>query len=416
MAVIETKVPSPGESISEVVIARWLKKDGEYVEKDEEVAEIDSDKATLTVNAEDSGAIKLLAAEGDTVKVGQAIFSVDNSVKGESKKAAEPAKKEEAPKAPAEKKEVAKEAVKAGNGGYAAGTPSPAAKKILDENKIPASKLNGTGKGGRITKGDAMLALAGGFDSSSTAGWGGTRDQDRQKMSALRKKLAQRLVSVKNETAMLTTFNEVDMSAIYALRAKYKDKFKEVYGTNLGFMSFFTKAVTEALNLFPAVNAMIDGEEIVYNKYADIGIAVSAPKGLVVPVVRNAEQMSLAEIEIAIKNLAVKARDNKITLEDMSGGTFTITNGGVFGSMMSTPIINPPQSAILGMHNVVERPIAVNGQVVIRPMMYVALSYDHRIIDGRESVGFLVKVKEMLENPTKMLFGGKDPNEIVLGL
>ncbi len=415
MAVIETKVPSPGESISEVVIARWLKKDGEYVEKDEEVAEIDSDKATLTVNAEDSGAVKLLAAEGDTVKVGQAIFSVDNSVKGESKKAAEPAKKEEAPKAAvADKKEAVKETAKAD--GYAAGTPSPAAKKILDENKIPASKLNGTGKGGRITKGDAMLALAGGFDSSSTAGWGGTRDQDRQKMSALRKKLAQRLVSVKNETAMLTTFNEVDMSAIYALRAKYKDKFKEVYGTNLGFMSFFTKAVTEALNLFPAVNAMIDGEEIVYNKYADIGIAVSAPKGLVVPVVRNAEQMSLAEIEIAIKNLAVKARDNKITLEDMSGGTFTITNGGVFGSMMSTPIINPPQSAILGMHNVVERPIAVNGQVVIRPMMYVALSYDHRIIDGRESVGFLVKVKEMLENPTKMLFGGKDPNEIVLGL
>jgi 2-oxoglutarate dehydrogenase E2 component (dihydrolipoamide succinyltransferase) len=235
-------------------------------------------------------------------------------------------------------------------------------------------------------------------------------------MSPLRKKLAQRLVSVKNETAMLTTFNEVDMSAIYALRAKYKDKFKEVHGTNLGFMSFFTKAVTEALNLFPAVNAMIDGEEIVYHKYADIGIAVSAPKGLVVPVVRNAEQMSLAEIETAIKNLALKARDNKITLEDMSGGTFTITNGGVFGSMMSTPIINPPQSAILGMHNVVERPVAVNGQVVIRPMMYVALSYDHRIIDGRESVGFLVKVKEMLENPTKMLFGGKDPNEIVLGL
>ena len=416
MAVIETKVPSPGESISEVVIARWLKKDGDYVEKDEEVAEIDSDKATLTVNAEDSGAVKLLAAEGDTVKVGQAIFSVDNRVKGESKKTAEPAKKEEAPKT-AEKKETAvKETAKTDNGGYAAGTPSPAAKKILDENKIPAAKLNGTGKGGRITKGDAILALAGGFDASSTAGWGGTRDQDRQKMSALRKKLAQRLVSVKNETAMLTTFNEVDMSAIYAMRAKYKDKFKEVHGTNLGFMSFFTKAVTEALNLFPAVNAMIDGEEIVYNKYADIGIAVSAPKGLVVPVVRNAEQMSLAEIEIAIKNLAVKARDNKITLEDMSGGTFTITNGGVFGSMMSTPIINPPQSAILGMHNVVERPVALNGQVVIRPMMYVALSYDHRIIDGRESVGFLVKVKEMLENPTKMLFGGKDPNEIVLGL
>lgn len=420
MAVIKMKVPSPGESISEVVIARWLKKDGDYVEKDEELAEIDSDKATLTINAEDSGAVKLLAAEGETVKVGQEIVSIDTSVKGESKKAAEP-KKEEGKSAEAKaetKAEPKKEAVKetAKSEGYASGTPSPAAKKILDENKIPASKLNGSGKGGRITKGDALLAVAGGFDASSTAGWGGTRDQERQKMSALRKKLAQRLVAVKNETAMLTTFNEVDMSAIYALRAKYKDKFKEVHGVNLGFMSFFTKAVTEALNLFPAVNAMIDGEEIVYNKYADIGIAVSAPKGLVVPVVRNAEQMSLAEIETSIKNLAVKARDNKITLEDMSGGTFTITNGGVFGSMMSTPIINPPQSAILGMHNVVERPVAVNGQVVIRPMMYVALSYDHRIIDGRESVGFLVKVKEMLENPTKMLFGGKDPNEIVLGL
>lgn len=415
MAVIEMKVPSPGESITEVVIARWLKKDGDFVEKDEEIAEIDSDKATLTINAEDAGVVKLLAAEGDTVKVGQVICSVDNSVKGEIKKekaVAAPVKKEEVKQEG--KKEVVKETVKAD--GYAAGTPSPAAKKILEENKIPASKLNGSGKDGRITKGDALTALAGGFDASSTAGWGGSRDSERQKMTALRKKLAQRLVSVKNETAMLTTFNEVDMSAIYAMRVKYKDKFKEVYGTNLGFMSFFTKAVTEALNLFPAVNAMIDGEEIVYHKYADIGIAVSAPKGLVVPVVRNAEKMSLAEIETAIKNLAVKARDNKITLEDMNGGTFTITNGGVFGSMMSTPIINPPQSAILGMHNVVERPVALNGQVVIRPMMYVALSYDHRIIDGRESVGFLVKVKEMLENPAKMLFGGKDPNEVVLGL
>jgi 2-oxoglutarate dehydrogenase E2 component (dihydrolipoamide succinyltransferase) len=414
MAIIEMKVPSPGESITEVVIARWLKKDGDYVEKDEEVAEVDSDKATLTINAEDSGAIKILAAEGDTVKVGQVVCSVDTSVKGESKKA-EPKKEAAKAETKAEpKKELVKETAKADS--YANGTPSPAAKKLMDENKVPAAKLNGTGKDGRITKGDVLSALANGFDSSSASGWGGSRDTDRSKMSPLRKKLAQRLVSVKNETAMLTTFNEVDMSAIYALRAKYKDKFKEVHGTNLGFMSFFTKAVTEALNHFPAVNAMIDGEEIVYHKYADIGIAVSAPKGLVVPVVRNAEQMSLAEIETAIKNLAVKARDNKITLEDMSGGTFTITNGGVFGSMMSTPIINPPQSAILGMHNVVERPVAVNGQVVIRPMMYVALSYDHRIIDGRESVGFLVKVKEMLENPTKMLFGGKDPNEIVLGL
>lgn len=413
MAIVEMKVPSPGESITEVVIARWLKKDGDYVAKDEEVAEVDSDKATLTINAEESGAVKLLAAEGDTVKVGQVVFSIDTSVKGESTKAPAKEEKKEAPKA-----EVKKEAVKetAKSESYASGTPSPAAKKLMDENKVSSAKLNGSGKDGRITKGDVLHALANGFDSSSTAGWGGSRDTDRSKMTPLRKKLAQRLVSVKNETAMLTTFNEVDMSAIYAMRAKYKDKFKEVHGTNLGFMSFFTKAVTEALNLYPAVNAMIDGDEIVYHKYADIGIAVSAPKGLVVPVLRNAEQMSLAEIENGIKALAVKARDNKITLEDMSGGTFTITNGGVFGSMMSTPIINPPQSAILGMHNVVERPVAVNGQVVIRPMMYVALSYDHRIIDGRESVGFLVKVKEMLENPTKMLFGGKDPNEIVLGL
>lgn len=417
MAIVETKVPSPGESITEVVIARWLKKDGDYVEKDEEVAEIDSDKATLTINAEDAGALKLMAAEGDTVKVGQVVFSVDTSVKGESKPKAEKAEaKKEEPKKEAVKEQPAKETATATSGSYASGVPSPAAKKLMDENKIPASKISATGKDGRITKGDVLNALAGGFNSSAASGWGGTRDTDRSKMSALRKKLAQRLVSVKNETAMLTTFNEVDMSAIYALRAKYKDKFKEVHGTGLGFMSFFTKAVTEALNHYPAVNAMIDGDEIVYHKYADIGIAVSAPKGLVVPVVRNAEQMSLAEIETAIKNLAVKARDNKITLEDMSGGTFTITNGGVFGSMMSTPIINPPQSAILGMHNVVERPVAVNGQVVIRPMMYVALSYDHRIIDGRESVGFLVKVKEMLENPVKMLFGGKDPNEIVLGL
>ncbi|MES2285547.1 MAG: 2-oxoglutarate dehydrogenase complex dihydrolipoyllysine-residue succinyltransferase [Bacteroidota bacterium] len=418
MANIQMKVPSPGESITEVVIARWLKKDGDYVEKDEEVAEIDSDKATLTINAEDAGAIKLLAAEGDTVKVGQVICSIDTSVKAQNLKVqsitVESSKIKEEPRADL-KKEVVKETVKA-EASYANGTPSPAAKKILAENKIDSKKINATGKDGRITKADVVNAMASGFDSSSAATWGGSRDAERSKMSPLRKKLAQRLVAVKNETAMLTTFNEVDMSAIYALRAKYKDKFKEVHGANLGFMSFFTKAVTEGLHLFPAVNAMIDGDEIVYHKYADIGIAVSAPKGLVVPVIRNAEQMSLAQIETAIKNLALKARDNKITLEDMSGGTFTITNGGVFGSMMSTPIINPPQSAILGMHNVIERPIAVNGQVVIRPMMYVALSYDHRIIDGRESVGFLVKVKEMLENPIKMLFGGKDPNEIVLGL
>ena len=413
------KVPSPGESITEVVIARWVKKDGEYVEKDEVVAEIDSDKATLTINAEESGAIKTMAAEGDTVKVGQVVCTIDTSVKGEKKVE----KKVESVQVQSSKVvvEAVKEATpttisKQQTTSYANGTPSPAAKKLMDENNIPANKIVASGKDGRITKGDVLNTLSAGFDSSATAKWGESRDTDRTKMSPLRKKLAQRLVAVKNETAMLTTFNEVDMSAIYAMRAKYKDKFKEAHGTNLGFMSFFTKAVTEALNHFPAVNAMIDGDEIVYHKYADIGIAVSAPKGLVVPVLRNAEQMSLAEIETSIKNLAVKARDNKITLEDMTGGTFTITNGGVFGSMMSTPIINPPQSAILGMHNVVERPVAVNGQVVIRPMMYVALSYDHRIIDGRESVGFLVKVKEMLENPTRMLFGGKDPSEVVLGL
>ncbi len=419
MAIIEMKVPSPGESITEVVIARWVKKEGDYVEKDEVVAEIDSDKATLTINAEDSGAIKLFSAEGDIVKVGQVVCSIDTSVK-ESKPKPVAAEVKKETKVDAKKevvKEIAKaEVVSAQSESYANETPSPAAKKMMDENKVPANKIVASGKDGRITKGDVLNALASGFDSSSMTKWGGNRDTERAKMSPLRKKLAQRLVAVKNETAMLTTFNEVDMSAIYAMRIKYNPAIEKKFGVKLGFMSFFTKAVTEALNHFPAVNAMIDGEEIVYHKYADIGIAVSAPKGLVVPVVRNAEQMSLAEIETAIKNLAVKARDNKITLEDMTGGTFTITNGGVFGSMMSTPIINPPQSAILGMHNVVDRPVAVNGQVVIRPMMYVALSYDHRIIDGRESVGFLVKVKEMLENPVKMLFGGKDPNEIVLGL
>lgn len=418
---IEIKVPSPGESITEVVIARWLKKDGDVVRKDEELCEIDSDKATLTVNAEDAGAIKILAKEGDTVKVGAAICTIDTSVAAPTAvKESAPAKVKEADSKPAP---VVVADVKKSDT-YAKDTPSPAAKKLMDEKSLQANQVNASGKDGRITKGDVLNALAKGFTvtappapvSNPAAVMTGSRDVDRQKMSPLRKKLAQRLVAVKNETAMLTTFNEVDMSGIMSLRAKYKDKFKESFGVNLGFMSFFTKAVTEALQQFPAVNAQIDGEEIVYHKYADIGIAVSAPKGLVVPVLRNAELMSLAQIETEIKNLALKARDNKITLEDMSGGTFTITNGGVFGSMMSTPIINPPQSAILGMHNVVERPIAVNSQVVIRPMMYVALSYDHRIIDGRESVGFLVKVKEMLENPVKMLFSGKEPQEILLGL
>lgn len=416
MAIVELKVPSPGESITEVVIARWVKNTGDVVEKDEVLAEIDSDKATLTLNAEEAGKIEVLAAEGDTVKVGQVVVKIDTSVKPEAKA------KVEAPKAEV-KVEAKKEEVKVSSTpattSYATGTPSVAAAKIMAENNISAGQMNGTGKDGRITKQDVLAALSNGLPTAQKVlsnSWQGGREKDRAKMTSLRKTVAKRLVAVKNETAMLTTFNEVDMSEIYAIRAKYKDKFKEVYGTNVGFMSFFTKAVTEALYHYPAVNGMIDGDELVYNKYCDIGIAVSAPKGLMVPVLRNAELMSIADIEKGIKDLAVKARDGKLTIADMEGGTFTITNGGVFGSMMSTPIINPPQSAILGMHNVVERPMAVNGQVVIRPMMYIALSYDHRIIDGRESVGFLVKVKEMLENPSRMLFGGKVPEEILLGL
>lgn len=433
MAIVELKVPSPGESITEVTIARWVKQTGDVVEKDEVLAEIDSDKATLTLNAEEAGKIEVLASEGDTVKVGQVVVKIDTSVKPEAGAKKEEPKKEESKgeaketkkesSDPGKKEEKKAPAVAEKNSTtektYATGTASPAASKMMAEGNIKSGQINGSGKDGRITKQDVLKALSNGLPTATEAlgnSWTGGRDKDRSKMTALRKTVAKRLVSVKNETAMLTTFNEVDMSGIYAIRAKYKDKFKEVYGTNIGFMSFFTKAVTEALYHFPAVNGMIDGEEIVYNKYCDIGIAVSAPKGLMVPVLRNAEMMSLAQIEQGIKDLAIKARDGKLTIPDMEGGTFTITNGGVFGSMMSTPIINPPQSAILGMHNVVDRPMAVNGQVVIRPMMYVALSYDHRIIDGRESVGFLVKVKEMLENPTRILFGGKNPEEILLGL
>lgn len=429
MAIVELKVPSPGESITEVVIARWIKNTGDVVEKDEILAEIDSDKATLTLNAEESGKIEVLAAEGDTVKVGQVVVKIDTSFKPEVSTSSTPAPKAEV------KKEVSTSSTSGSvtsststslstssvdkSSTYATGTPSVAAAKIMAENNIQPSQMAGTGRDGRITKQDVLVALSNGLPTAAQVlsnSWQGGREKERAKMTSLRKTVAKRLVAVKNETAMLTTFNEVDMSAIYAIRAKYKDKFKEVYGSNVGFMSFFTKAVTEALFHYPAVNGMIDGEELVYNKYCDIGIAVSAPKGLMVPVLRNAELMSIADIEKGIKDLAVKARDGKLTIDDMTGGTFTITNGGVFGSMMSTPIINPPQSAILGMHNVVDRPMAVNGQVVIRPMMYVALSYDHRIIDGRESVGFLVKVKEMLENPSRMLFGGKVPEEILLGL
>ena len=422
MSVLEMKVPSPGESISEVEIATWLVEDGDYVEKDQAIAEVDSDKATLELPAEESGTITLKAEEGDTVAVGQVVCHIDTSAEkpaGFESQEAAPAAVEEAPKAeaaPAPKPDPSPAAKPAEKESYASGTPSIAAKKIMAENGISSGQVNGTGKDGRITKQDVLAAMAAGIPADAVQGWGGTRDTERKKMSMLRRKVAERLVSVKNETAMLTTFNEVDMKPIMDLRAKYKKQFAEHHEVNLGFMSFFTKAVTEALNQFPAVNAYIDGKEMVQHNYADIGIAVSSPKGLMVPVVRNAEQMSLAEIEREIKRLAIKARDGKITPDEMTGGTFTITNGGVFGSMLSTPIINPPQSAILGMHNIVERPVAIDGEVKIRPIMYVALSYDHRIIDGKESVSFLVAVKNMLENPERMIFGGKDPHEVLLAL
>lgn len=418
MSVKEMKVPSPGESISEVEIAQWVVSDGDYVEKDQTIAEIDSDKATLELPAEFAGTIKFLKEEGETVAVGDVVCTIDTSAKAPEKKDVKEEKKEakKEEKAP-EKKESKPNPMPAEESkatSYAKDVPSVAAKKIMDENGI--SKVNGTGKGGRITKQDVLAAMAGGFDSSAAGGWGGTRDTDSQKMSMLRRQIAKRLVSVKNETAMLTTFNEVDMKPLMDLRSKYKETFKETHGVGLGFMSFFTKACTEALNHYPAVNSILDGDYMISHDYADVGIAVSSPKGLMVPVLRNAEQMSLAEIEAEIKRLAIKARDGKIAVEDMQGGTFTITNGGVFGSMLSTPIINPPQSAILGMHNIVERPVAIDGKVEIRPIMYVALSYDHRIIDGKESVGFLYKIKEMIENPSRLIFGGKQPEEVLLGL
>lgn len=421
MSVLEMKVPSPGESISSVEIAEWLVSDGDYVFKDQAIAEVDSDKATLELPAEESGIITLKAEEGDEVAVGAVVCLIDTSAEPPAGASAAPATKEETPveekkveEAP--KVEEKKVEAPAQKDTYASGTASPAAAKAMRENNVSSNQIKGSGKDGRITKQDVVSAMAGGFDTSAAAGWGGTRERREEKMSMLRRKVAERLVSVKNDTAMLTTFNEADMKPIMDLRAKYKKAFAEHHDINLGFMSFFTKAVTEALHLFPAVNGQIDGKNMIFHDYADIGIAVSSPKGLMVPIIRNAEQMSLAEIEKEIKRLAIRARDGKITPDEMTGGTFTITNGGVFGSMMSTPIINPPQSAILGMHNIIERPVAIDGKVEIRPMMYLALSYDHRIIDGKESVSFLVKVKEMLENPERMLFGGKDPYEVLLNL
>jgi 2-oxoglutarate dehydrogenase E2 component (dihydrolipoamide succinyltransferase) len=394
--ILEMKVPSPGESITEVEIATWLVQDGDYVEKDQAIAEVDSDKATLELPAEASGIITLKASEGDAVAVGQVVCLIDTSAAAPAKEA-QPAKAE-APKAEAPKKEEAKAAPAPAPVTPATGHASPAAKKILAEKNIQPSDIVGTGKGGRITKDDAVNAVP-----SMGTPTGGSRGAERQKLSMLRRKVAERLVSAKNETAMLTTFNEVDMSAIYALREEYKEAFKTKHGLGLGFMSFFTKAVVRALQLYPDVNSMIDGQEKVTYDFCDISVAVSGPKGLMVPVVRNAELLTFRGVEAEIKRLAIRARDGQITVDEMTGGTFTISNGGVFGSMLSTPIINPPQSGILGMHNVVERAIVKNGQIVIAPVMYVALSYDHRIIDGRESVGFLVAVKEALENPVEIL-------------
>jgi 2-oxoglutarate dehydrogenase E2 component (dihydrolipoamide succinyltransferase) len=407
---LDMKVPSPGESISEVEIASWLVEDGSYVEKDQEIAEIDSDKATLALPAEESGIIRILVEAGTTVAVGQVICRIDTAAaKPAGGSAPAPKAAPEAPKAAAPAAAPAAPAPKPTS--YATGAPSPAAKKLMDENNIQVNQ--GSGPGGRVTKADVLEAIERG-PAAMGSGGNGTRTSDRQRMSTLRRKLSQRLVAVKNETAMLTTFNEVDMSAIFAVRKEHKDAFAAKHGTGLGFMSFFTKAVTRALAQFPAVNAMIDGEDMVTFDYADVSIAVSGPKGLMVPVLRNAESMSFAGVEKEIKRLATRVRDGVITVDEMTGGTFTITNGGVFGSMLSTPIINPPQSAILGMHNIVERPVAVDGQVVIRPIMYVALSYDHRIIDGRESVGFLVAVKEALENPTEHLMGGNPKKALEL--
>jgi 2-oxoglutarate dehydrogenase E2 component (dihydrolipoamide succinyltransferase) len=405
--ILEMKVPSPGESITEVEIASWLVEDGDYVEKDQPIAEVDSDKATLELPAEESGIISLKAEEGDAVEVGAVVCLIDMSAAKPDGAAETPAvtpAKEEAPKtAPVVEAPKATEPKT-----YASGSAAPAAQKILDEKGISNAAIAGSGKDGRITKEDALNATPAMGTSN------GSRGTERKKMSMLRRKVAQRLVAVKNDTAMLTTFNEVNMQPVFDLRTQYKETFKAKHGVGLGFMSFFTLAVTRALELFPDVNSMIDGDFQVKNDFADISIAVSGPKGLMVPVIRNAENLSFRGVESEVKRLAIKARDGKITVDEMTGGTFTITNGGVFGSMLSTPIINPPQSAILGMHNIVERPMAVNGQVVIQPIMYVALSYDHRIVDGKESVGFLVAIKEAIENPIELLMNNNPKKALEL--
>jgi 2-oxoglutarate dehydrogenase E2 component (dihydrolipoamide succinyltransferase) len=402
--ILEMKVPSPGESITEVEIAEWLVQDGDYVEKDQAIAEVDSDKATLELPAEESGTITLKASEGDAVDVGSVVCLIDTS-------AAKP--KDNSGSSASDSKKVLKNEAKISKPSestYASGTASPAAKKILAEKNLISSDVIGTGKDGRITKDDAIKAVPSMGKKVETKDRGVTRT----KLSMLRRKVAERLVSAKNETAMLTTFNEVDMSPIFELRKKYKESFKEKHGVSLGFMSFFTLSVVRALRIFPAVNSMIDGKEMISYDFCDISIAVSGPKGLMVPVIRNAEKLSFLGVESEVKRLAIRAREGQITVDEMTGGTFTISNGGVFGSMLSTPIINPPQSGILGMHNIIERPVAVNGKVEVRPMMYVALSYDHRIIDGKESVGFLVAIKEALENPHEILMDNDEKNALDL--
>jgi 2-oxoglutarate dehydrogenase E2 component (dihydrolipoamide succinyltransferase) len=397
--ILEMKVPSPGESITEVEIAAWLVEDGDYVEKDQPIAEVDSDKATLELPAEESGIITLRAEEGDAVAVGAVVCLIDmEAQKPESTTIKDKKKATKVEEKTTETKTT-----------YASGSSSPAAKKILDEKGISPSEVKGTGRDGRITKEDAVKAIP-----SMGTPTGGSRGSERTKLSMLRRKVAQRLVSVKNETAMLTTFNEVDMKPIFDLRSEFKEDFKAKHGVSLGFMSFFTLAVVRALKLYPDVNSMIDGDYKIMHDFQDISIAVSGPKGLMVPVIRNAENLTFRGVESEVKRLAIKARDGQITVDEMTGGTFTITNGGVFGSMLSTPIINPPQSGILGMHNIAERPVAINGEVVIRPIMYVALSYDHRIIDGSESVGFLVAIKEALENPIEILMGNNPTKALEL--
>ena len=392
--ILEMKVPSPGESITEVEIAQWLVSDGDYVEKDQAIAEVDSDKATLELPAEISGTITLKAEEGDAVQVGAVVCLIDSEGNASASKTKD--NKTDKIKAESPKIDLQTPIVESS---YAAQSPSPAAKKIMNEKGISINEVKGSGRGGRITKNDAVKAVP----SMGTPPDWGERNQNRSKLSMLRRKVAERLVDAKNETAMLTTFNEVDMAEVFKVRNAFKDEFLKKHNVKLGFMSFFTKAVVRALKLYPDVNSMMDGDYKISYDYCDISVAVSGPKGLMVPVVRNAELLSFSGIEKEIGRLAVKARDGKITVDDMTGGTFTISNGGVFGSMLSTPIINPPQSGILGMHNIIQRPVAIDGKVEIRPMMYLALSYDHRIIDGKESVGFLVAIKEALENPKDLL-------------